>query len=178
MRALIVYESMYGNTHVVADHIAEGLRSQFEVEVVPVEAATDDKVAAVDLLVVGGPTHVHTLSTQKTRVAAKEAAAKPSADLTMDPDAEGEGLRDWIDHLPAIQSTAAAAFDTRLDAPALLTGRASRAIERRLARHGWCNVVADPESFLVDKQNHLLEGEDHRATQWAKELAESVAANP
>jgi Flavodoxin domain len=177
MRALIVYESMYGNTHVVADHLAEGLRPQFEVEVVPVESATDDKVATVDLLVVGGPTHVHTLSSEKSRAAAKAAAAKPDVDLTMDAGAEGEGLRDWFDLLPAARATAAAAFDTRLDAAAIITGRASRAIAKRLEKHGF-DLVADPESFLVDKQNHLIVGEADRARQWAKELAESVAANP
>ncbi len=177
MRALIVYESMYGNTHAVADHIAEGLRSHLEVEVVPVEAATDDKVATVDLLVVGGPTHVHTLSSEKSRAAAKATAAKPDADLTMDADAEGEGLRDWFDLLPAARSTDAAAFDTRLDGAAILTGRASKAIGRRLTKHGF-DLVADPESFLVDKHNHLIPGEADRATQWAKELAESVVANP
>ncbi len=177
MRALIVYESMYGNTHVVADHLAEGLRSQFEVEVVPVEAATDEKVATVDLLVVGGPTHVHTLSSEKSRAAAKAAAAKPGADLTMDAGAEGEGLRDWFDLLAPARSTTAAAFDTRLDAATIITGRASRAIAKRLTKHGF-ELVADPESFLVDKQNHLIDGEADRATQWAKELAESVAANP
>ena len=40
IRAVVIYESMYGNTHVVADHIAEGLRSRFDVDVVPVGRAT------------------------------------------------------------------------------------------------------------------------------------------
>jgi hypothetical protein len=177
MRALIVYESMYGNTHVIAEHLAEGLRSQFDVEVVPVDGATPAKVAAVDLLVVGGPTHIHTMSSEKSRVAAKEAAAKPGSDLALDAGAEGEGLRDWFHGLPQVRSVAAAAFDTRLDATAILTGRASKAIEKRLVRHGY-DLVADPESFLVDKQNHLIEGEADRALHWAKELAASVVANP
>ncbi len=177
MRALIVYESMYGNTHVVANHIGEGLRSHFEVEVVPVEDATAERVCAADLLVVGGPTHVHGMSSEKSRKAARDALAKPGNDLTLDPDAEGEGLRDWFHAVPEVESAGAAAFDTRIDAPALVTGRASRGIEKRLVKLGY-DLVADPESFLVDKQNNLLPGEADRAVRWAAELAESLAANP
>ena len=177
MRALIVYESMYGNTHVVANHIADGLRSQYEVEVVSTHEATPERVATADLLVVGGPTHIHGMSSEKSRKAAKDGLAKPGNDLHLDPDAESEGLRDWLHTLPTVRSAGSAAFDTRIDAPALLTGRASRGIEKRLVKLGY-DLVADPESFLVDKRNHLLPGEAERAVQWAAELATSLAANP
>jgi menaquinone-dependent protoporphyrinogen IX oxidase len=46
MRALVVYESMYGNTHVVASNIADGLRTTHEVTLVPVSEATPEIVAA------------------------------------------------------------------------------------------------------------------------------------
>jgi hypothetical protein len=177
MRALIVYESMYGNTHVVADHIAEGLRSHFDSEVIPVEQATPERMQDVQLLVVGGPTHVHSLSSERTRHAAVDAAHKPSGDLELDPDAEGEGLRDWFHKVAEVTNMGAAAFDTRIDGPALLTGRASRGIGRRLTHLGY-DLVADPESFLVDKQNHLLPGEAERAVAWGAALALSLAANP
>ena len=49
MRALVVYESMYGNTHAVADHVAAGLRPTFEATVVPVTGATADLVGTVGL---------------------------------------------------------------------------------------------------------------------------------
>ena len=39
MRAVVVYESMYGNTHLIADAIATGLRPRFEARVVPVSGA-------------------------------------------------------------------------------------------------------------------------------------------
>ena len=74
MRALVVYESMYGNTHVVAQHIADGLRPTFEVDVVPVGEATPERVAVADLVVAGGPTHAHGLSRLSTWRAAVEAA--------------------------------------------------------------------------------------------------------
>ena len=177
MRVLIVYESMYGNTRVVADQIAEGLRSHFETDVVPVERATPELVAAAQLLVVGGPTHVHSLPSARTRTAAKTAADKPGSDLVLEPDAESEGLREWFEGLPRVKNVGAAAFDTRIDGPAIVTGRASKGIGRRLTHRGY-DLVADPESFLVDKQTHLVEGEADRALAWAKELAASLAANP
>ena len=55
MRAVVVYESMFGNTHVIADHVAEGLRNGFEVTVVGVAEVTVEMLADVDLLVVEGP---------------------------------------------------------------------------------------------------------------------------
>ena len=59
MHTLVVYESMFGNTHKIADGIAAGLRPTGEVRVVPVHEATDELVAWADLVVVGGPTHIH-----------------------------------------------------------------------------------------------------------------------
>ena len=35
MRAVVVYESMYGNTHLIADAIGAGLEAAFDVRVVP-----------------------------------------------------------------------------------------------------------------------------------------------
>ncbi len=177
MKALIVYESMYGNTHEVAERIAVGLRSVYEVDVVPVDEATQERVDSADLLVVGGPTHVHGMSSVKSRKAAKDALAKSQDALVLVPVAEGEGLRDWFHELRPIENVGAAAFDTRIDASPIVTGRASKGIGHRLTRLGY-DLVADPESFLVDKQSHLLPGEAERATQWANELATSLAANP
>ena len=67
MRALVVYESMYGNTHVVAMNIAAGLSARHDVTLVPVTRATPELVAGADLLVVGGPTHMHRMSTAASR---------------------------------------------------------------------------------------------------------------
>src|SRR6516162_8654614 len=101
MKAVVVYESMYGNTHLVADAIAEGLRVEGEAVVVPVQEAVPELLAIADLFVVGGPTHVHAMSRATTRKAAVDAAQKPENELTVDPDAEGPGLRDWFDELGA-----------------------------------------------------------------------------
>jgi hypothetical protein len=177
MRALVVYESMYGNTHEIADKIAEGLRPHGEVHVVPVGGATVDEVSWADLVVVGGPTHVHSLPSGRSREGAKDAVTKPGSDLHLDPDAEGPGLRDWFKTLPKGSTKRAAAFDTRIDLAAVLTGRASHSIKNRLARHGY-TMVADAESFLVDKQSHLGPGEAERAGTWGQHLGETYAWPP
>lgn len=169
MRAVIVYESMYGNTHAVADHIARGLQGAAEVVVTAVAGADAELIDSADLLVVGGPTHAHGMTSSASRAAAVEAAEKDD-ELELDPDAEGAGLRDWIEAIPKHAGRRVAAFDTRADFPAAISGRASKGIARRLRKHG-CDLVTDPVSFLVDKENHLLDGEIERAEAWGAELA-------
>jgi hypothetical protein len=173
MNAVVVYESMYGNTHHIASAIAEGLEADFDVIVVPVERAERDVLEPADLLIVGGPTHAHGMSRSSTRQAAVDAANKPSSDLTVEPDAEGPGLREWFDRVGRIDAPAAA-FDTRVDAPSVLTGRASKGIARKL-RHAGATLVVEPESFLVSKDNHLESDEAQRARVWGVQLA--VAAS-
>lgn len=172
MRALVVYESMYGNTHAVATDIAAGLRAAHEVALVPVSRATRELVAWADLIVVGGPTHMHGMSTDRSRRTAAESARKEGSGLTLDPDAEDQGLRAWLERLGELQALAAA-FDTRLSGPPVFTGRASRSIARRLTRAG-CRLLAAPESFLISKQNTLLEGEAARARQWGTQIGEAA----
>jgi hypothetical protein len=168
MRALVVYESMFGNTHVVASKIADGLGGTYQVTLVPVAEATPDLLASADLLVVGGPTHMHGLSTAMTRRMAAHAAAKPDSGLSLDPDATGPGVRDLLKR-PGSRQVLAAAFDTRLPGAPKSTGQASRRIARSLERHG-CLLIAAPESFLVTPQNTLADDEAARARRWGEAL--------
>jgi hypothetical protein len=173
MRAVVIYESIYGNTHAVADAIATGLALD-EVEVVPVSHASHELSEGVDLLVVGGPTHVHGMVRETSRRAAIADAAKPDRGLTLDPDAEGDGLREWFDACARLE-VPAAAFDTRMPGPGALTGRASKGIAKRLERHG-CTLVTEPESFLVTRDNHLTDEERSHALRWGQELGVAVRA--
>jgi hypothetical protein len=175
MRAVVVYESMYGNTHEIADAIGNGLGVAYQVEVVPVDQADQPLIESADLVVVGGPTHAHGMSHAGTREAAVADAHKPDSELTLDPDAEGPGLREWFSSLPRLHARAAA-FDTRVDLPAILTGRASKGIGRQLRQHG-LELAAEPESFLVTKQNRLEPDEVTRARQWGRQLAGNLAAD-
>lgn len=168
MRALIVYESMFGNTHEVANHIAEGLRSVYEVSIVRVGDATDEMIDAADLLLVGGPTHAHGLSRRRTREAANQMAAKVDNEFEMEPDSVGFGLRDWFHGLRNHDGKIAGAFDTRAPGPALFTGRASKQIAHSLSAHGF--HVTATKSFVVTKYGHLAADELKKARAWGEML--------
>jgi len=170
MRALVVYESMYGNTRAIAISIAAGLGTRLEVTVAPVTRATPELVAAADLVVAGGPTHMHGMSTAVSRRAAAQAADKEGSGLVMDPDADSPGMRGWLSGVSAGHGMAVA-FDTRLHGSPLLTGRASRGISTLLERHGY-RLLTAPESFFVSKQGTLLEGEAERASAWGAFIGE------
>ncbi len=177
MRALVVYESMYGNTHTIADGIAEGLQPSGEVRLVAVGDATPDLVAWADFVIAGGPTHAHGMSKPSSRSNARETAAKPDGWTVMkvDPAAEGPGVREWLEALAPGDGKPAAAFDTRAHAPAVLTGRASSGIAKGLRGRGY-KLVVDPESFIVDTHNQLMAGEREHATKWAASLAAELVA--
>ncbi len=174
MRAVIIYESMYGNTHLIAGAIARGLGPGNDVSVVPVAGARRALLDGADLVVAGGPTHAHGMSHASTRKGAVDATHKSGSKLILDADAEGPGLRDWFGSLGRINAWSAA-FDTRLDGPAVFTGRASKTIARLLGRHG-LRELAQAESFLVTKDNQLQLGEEDRAQEWGKELAAKLVA--
>ncbi len=174
MQVLIVYESMYGNTHAIGAEIAAGLAPYAEAKVVSVGEATRALVGGADLVIVGGPTHAHGMTSASSRKGALDAAEKPDSGLALDPDAAGPGLRDWFKTLSRVKDGRAAAYDTRFNAPAVLTGRASRGIASRLRDHGF-HLVADPESFLVDKRNELVAGEGERARAWGVQLGTALS---
>ncbi len=170
MQVRIVYESMYGNTAAIARAIAEGVRAGgAEVSRAGVNEVTPEDALAGDLLVVGGPTHAHGMSRTTTRKTAIEDAKRTYQEPTI-----GPGLREWIDQLHG-DDHAAAAFDTRIDAPAAFTGAASKGIAKGLTHHGF-RLAIERESFLVTKQNQLVEGELDRAKAGGRTLATSLVA--
>ncbi len=174
MKVLVVYESMYGNTHTISEAIARGCGSDADVAVVPVGDATAERIAASDVVLVGGPTHAHGESWSNTREGARKQADKDG--LELDPDAAGPGLRDWFHDLDPVDGVEAAAFDTRLEGNPALTGRASKGITRKLRHHGF-TVIAEPESFLVTKQTTLVDGEVERAEAWAGSVLRARVAS-
>ncbi|HEX6236158.1 MAG TPA: flavodoxin family protein [Acidimicrobiales bacterium] len=172
MRALVVYESMYGNTQAVAEAVADGLRHGTDidtVEAVEVGAAPRDVERDVDLLVVGAPTHAFSLSRPNSRADAAKRSDRPLVST-------GIGIREWIAGLP--RTTAAggvATFDTRLRRPRL-PGSAARAALRRMRRLGW-RPAARAASFWVEgTTGPLSDGELERARRWGTELAAKTPA--
>ncbi len=172
MRAVVVYESIYGNTHRVADAIADGLRSGFSVTVMP---ASDELRRVldegVDLLVIGGPTHAHGLTSDRSRLSAIASDGGPNAAGHI----EGEALRRVIERVGTRDGQRAAVFDTRIDKPVIVTGSAAKGAAKRLRGRGF-SLVAEPESFRVEGgKGPLLEGELARAAEWGRTLAAESA---
>jgi len=166
MRSIVVYESWFGNTKRIAEEIAEVLAAEGEADLVSV----GDPMPAlehVDLLVVGAPTHVHGLSSTRSRRGAVEQGGGGGE--------VGTGARNWIEALPFIGSPSVAVFDTRAHKPVLLVGSAAQGMARRLRRRGY-RLVLEPESFFVTGTPGPLEdGELERAAQWAKTVAERLS---
>jgi flavodoxin len=162
MGALVVYESVFGNTRQVAGAIAAGLAEHCRVRLEEVEHAPCT-CEGVDLLVVGGPTHVHVTEPPRTRMAPTEQSEDELVST-------GEQLQDWMLALPDGNGLPTAAFDTRIHRPEWLTGSAAHGIIRRLRRKGYATL--DQESFLVDEEDGVLDrGELDRARAWGRELA-------
>jgi hypothetical protein len=166
MRALVVYESMFGNTETIARAIAEGLGERYEVTLAEVGTMPEWLPDGLDLLVVGGPTHAFGLSRQSTRTD----AAKQLGDRR--PVSHGRGLREWLEQLLPGAGLAAAAFDTHIDKH--FPGSASKAAARRLRSRGY--DVRMVESFHVSgTPGPLVDGETDRARAWGAQLAGRLA---
>lgn len=163
MKALVIHESMFGNTATIASAIAQGLASRldvvaYEVGVAPV-AVPDD----VDLLVVGGPTHAFGMSRPSTRRSAAEESGGPLVSA-------GPGIREWIAGLAkATRHVPVATFDTKVAHPNL-PGSAAHAAARRLSHLGYDVVMSD--TFFVDGMaGPLVEGEATRGRTFGEDLA-------
>ncbi len=164
MRAVVVFESMFGNTKTIAQAVADGISGYLPVELVEVGDAPEVLGEDVELLVVGGPTHAFGLSRPDTRRAGLQQAGR-------DPAAARTGLREWLAALRYNPSgTAMATFDTRVSRPRV-PGSAARAAKRRLRRQGF-HVLGTAQSFYVaGTEGPLLDGEVQRARRWAERIA-------
>lgn len=166
MHALVVYESMFGDTGQVADAIAEGMAGRAVVRVVAVDEAPTSVPESVELVVVGGPTHAFGMSRPGTRTSAAQQGGSTAE----------RGVREWLARVGPLHGTLAAAFDTH--ARTRLPGSAAGAIERRLRRLG-ARMVSPAHSFYVTGiRGPLDDGERDRATRWGAELAELAVAIP
>src|SRR5258706_8068276 len=175
MRAIVVYESLFGRTREVAEAVAEGLRAAAPGAAVDGGPVVDagPAVGQVDLLVVGGPTHFLGMSSQRSRRLVRqyqERAGGHRSRRAAGKHPAGPGVREWLAALPqAAGRRWAAAFDTRL--ATLFPGSAARLIARSLEDHGY-EVIARPEGFLVeDMLGPLSAGERDRARAWGPALA-------
>ena len=166
MKAVVVYESLWGNTAAVAHAIAEGIGP--DASALTTDAATPEVVGDADLLVAGAPVLGFSLATEKMR----ESVAGSEAGAPQPPDLAHPSMRSWLEGLPHGQGRAAA-FETRIWwSPRGATGD----IQKGLAGAGFA-TLGKPHKFVVtDKYGPLREGELDRAREWGRELRQSFAA--
>ena len=164
MKAVVVYESLWGNTAAIARAIADGLGPG--AEALTTDAASAEAVAEADLIVAGAPVLGFSLPSDQML----EGVARSERDAPTPPDLSHPSMRSWLDSLPR-GTGRAAAFETRIWwSPRGATGD----IESRLKKSGY-RTIANAEKFIVkDKYGPLREGEMERARLWGKELAERV----
>lgn len=168
MKALVVVESVFGNTMQIAHAVARGLARRADVRVVDV-ADAPHTIDGIDLLVVGGPTHAFGMTRTETRqIAAEQSCGTVVADAV--------GLREWLATL-RVGPIAAATFDTRAD-QVRLPGSAARGAARELSRLG-LHVIAPPATFrVVGMRGPLRADQLERAEAWGAALAAQPAPTP
>jgi flavodoxin len=172
MNALVVYDSLFGNTERVAQAIAGALRSYMQVQAVRIEPAQAEELKrqellrqnratdvrlepahqvsleGVDLLIVGGPTQAFRAT---------------------------QTIQSFLENVsPAsLNGIAVACFDTRARGP---FGSAAKVMAKKLQTMG-VSLLVPPESFFVKgMQGPMKSGEVERAATWARTLFNKVEA--
>ncbi len=156
MKTLIVYDSLYGNTEVIAQVIKHALETAGQVEIGRVGEVGAEKLVGLELLVVGSPTQQF----------------RPTV-----------GMRNFLSAIPrdGLRGVRVAAFDTRLTqaeidkTPPLpffvrIYGFAAGRIAKQLKKKGG-ELAVPAEGFLVEgMKGPLVKGEVERAEDWARKL--------
>jgi flavodoxin len=156
MKILIVYDSLYGNTEVIAQVIKHALEERGPVEIGRAGSVSLDQLAGVQVLVVGSPTQQF----------------RPTV-----------GMRNFLTSIPRgrLNGVKVAAFDTRLTQAEIdkhpplpffvrIYGYAAARIARQLKNKGG-ELAVPAEGFLVEgMKGPLVQGEVERAEAWARKL--------
>ena len=155
MKALVVFDSYFGNTGLIASAIGTALGTGEDVKVIRVDELRPEQMLRLDLLVIGSPTRKFS----------------PTA-----------AIKQLLRMIPArgLKNVRVAAFDTRIakaDVPSSvlrflikLFGYAAEPIAAKMQRKGG-DLIVPPEGFLVkDTEGPLKVGELERAAAWAQDI--------
>ncbi|MFZ3069508.1 MAG: flavodoxin family protein [Anaerolineaceae bacterium] len=155
MKAMIIYDSFFGNTEKIAQQIAGVLSSHGEVTTLKADQATPDQVRGLDLIVLGSPTRAFTYS---------------------------PNIKTFLNKLDAgaLKGVRVAAFDTRFkpgqDSSKFLKGMvkllsyAAGPMLKAMEKKGGTPVVPISGFAVKDSEGPLMDGELERAAAWAEEI--------
>jgi flavodoxin len=160
MKAIVVYESLWGNTAAIARFIAEGFGN--EACTVSTKEATPEVLKGADLLIVGSPVLGFTVTNDR----AIEAIKANPGNSPEPPDLSQPSMHSWLDSLEP-GGIKFAAFETRVVGP---WGKATSGIEDHLKKLGY-KKIAEGHQFIVESRYGPLKyGEVERAQEWGAEL--------
>jgi hypothetical protein len=161
-KALVIVESMWGNTRAVAEAVATGIGG--ECTVLDVQDAPTTVPAGVSLVVLGGPTHALSMSRQRTREGAVEQGAPAGH--------SARGLREWLGEAAVEEAIDVATFDTKVLKGRRFAGSAAKAAAKSVRRHDLGRLVATEDFYVSGTAGPLVPGELERAREWGSHLAE------
>ena len=164
MKAVVVYESHWGNTEAIARAVAAGIGP--EAEALTTDQASGAALMDADLVVAGAPLIAFGLPSDKMR----GGVAAESAKAPTPPDLSHPLMSAWLDSLPRGHGRSAS-FETRMR---WSPGGATGAIDRGLAGAGYRPVGKGRRFVVKGKYGPLRDGEIQLARQWGAELAEMV----
>ena len=163
--ALIVVESYFGNTRLIAEAVAAGMiEGGVDTQVVDVSQAPSALPADLDLLVLGAPTHNRGLPTAATRAKACAQAGSGKA---------SHGIGEWLGDAEIPAALSVAAFDTVIS-KGWLSGSAAKAIAKALQRHQGRRTSSVRSFVVTASKGPLADGEKTDAHSWGRELAASA----
>lgn len=162
MKALIIHESLFGNTRAVAEAVKRGLTRDRPVEVGLLRSDDAPGVIPEDvsLLILGGPTHAFSMTRASTR---KDAETKGAQEHVR------TGIREWIDAVAPRAELPVVTFDTRVKVR-LMPGSAARSAVKALRSRGFRRAEQGETFWVEDTDGPLKDGELDRAEAWGHRL--------
>ena len=146
MKSLVVYDSEFGNTELVAQAITRELLESGPCEAVKVDKVLPAMLTGVDLLIIGSPTQAfHATKTMQNFL----------NNLTPD----------------MLSKLAVAVFDTRFHTPVWLFKSAALKMEKMLKQRGYSLIMPAESFFVTGKYGPLEDGELERAAAWTYQVA-------
>lgn len=153
MKVLVVYDSVFGNTEKIALAMDKALGTKNRVETVRASEVKPERLAGLDLLIVGSPTR----------------AFRPTKAVT-----------DFLRGIPpdGLKGARVAAFDTRISVEdtksrflrfmVRIFGYAAKPVSDKLWKKEGVLVIPPEGFFVKGSEGPLKEGELERAAEWAR----------